>query len=112
MNARARAARATIRTRTRIQRAQSRIVRRGTASLTTHAIAAGLAPTEARAVAGSLRKAANRLGVEGASYRTHAGRRMRTATGYTPAQVVAIAAAYRPRKPAYLAAKTRLALAA
>jgi hypothetical protein len=112
MNARSRAARAEIRRMTRTQRAASRIARRGNGSLATYVIAVGLSPSEARTVASSLRKTAARLGVEGTTCRVHAGRRMRTATRYTPGQVTVIAAAYRPRKPAYVAAKNRLALAA
>ena len=107
-----RQARHTIRTRTRTQRAASRITRRGNASLTTHAIAAGLAPKEARTVASSLRKAAAKLGITGTAARTHAAGRMRTSTRYTPAQVAQAAVVYKPRKPAYRDAAARLALAA
>lgn len=112
MNASARQARQTIRTRTRNQRAASRINRRGNASLTTHCIAAGLAPKEARTVASSLRKAATKLGIQGTAARTHAAGRMRNCTRYTPAQVARAAVVYRPRKAAYKDAAARLALAA
>ncbi|HEY5834933.1 hypothetical protein [Streptomyces sp.] len=112
MNANARTARATLRQRTRTQRAASRIARRGSASLTTHAMATGLAPTQARTVASSLRRNARKLGITGAPARVHAGRHMRTTTRFTPAQVAAIAAVYRPRKAVYQAAAARLALAA
>lgn len=111
MLARTRAARAQLRTRSQQTRAMAR-VRRGPASLTTHAIAAGLSLREARSVAGSLRNSATRLGVTGEPARVHAGRRMRTTHRYTAVQVARIAVAYRPRKPAYVAAATRLALAA
>jgi hypothetical protein len=37
---------------------------------------------------------------------------MRTTARYTPAQVAAAAANYRPRKPAYAAARTHFLLAA
>lgn len=112
MNARARTARATLRTRAAQTRAAARIHRNGTATLATHAVAAGLTLAEARSVAGSLRKAATRLGVVGAPARVHAGRRMRDCRRYTPAQVALLAVTYRPRKPAYQAAAARLALAA
>jgi hypothetical protein len=112
MNASSRQARQTIRTRTRTQRAASRITRRGSGSLTTHCIAVGLTPKEARTVASSLRKAATKLGIQGTPARTHAAGRMRDCRRYTPAQVAALAVTYRPRKSAYKDAATRLALAA
>lgn len=112
MNASSRQARHTIRTRTRTQRAAARIARRGTGSLTTHCIAAGLTPTEARTVASSLRRAATKLGIQGVPARTHAAGRMRDCTRYTPAQVAQAAVVYRPRKDAYKDAAARLALAA
>jgi hypothetical protein len=112
MNASAREARREIRNRTRTQRAASRITRRGNGSLTTHCIAAGLTPKEARTVASSLRKAAVKLGIQGTALRTHAAGRMRTCTRYTPAQVARAAVVYRPRKAAYKDAAARLALAA
>lgn len=98
--------------RTRTNRAAARINRRGTGSLTTHALATGLTPTPARSMASTLRKVAHRLGIHGTTARVHAGRRMRTTTRYTPAQVAAIAAAYRPRKTEFKTARARLALAA
>jgi hypothetical protein len=112
MNASSRQARQTIRTRTRTQRAAARINRRGNGSLTTHCIAAGLTPREARTVASSLRKNATKVGITGTFARTHAAGRMRDCRRYTPAEVAAIAVIYRPRKPAYQAAAARLALAA
>lgn len=112
MNASSRQARHTIRTRTRTQRAASRITRRGNGSLATHCIAVGLTPKEARTVASSLRKAATKLGIQGTPARTHAAGRMRDCTRYTPAQVAAFAVIYRPRKSAYKDAAARLALAA
>jgi hypothetical protein len=112
VNAKARTARQTLRDRTRTQRAQARIARTGAASLTTHAIAAGLTPTQARTVAGSLRRNATKLGLTGTVARVHAGRRMRDTTRWTPAQVAAAAATYRPRKPAYVLAAHKLTLAA
>lgn len=107
-----RQARQTIRTRTRPQRAAGRIARRGNGSLTTHCMAAGLTPKEARTVASSLRKAATKLGITGTPASTHAGGRMRTCRRYTRAQVAALAVTYRPRKAAYKDAAHRLALAA
>lgn len=112
MNAKARTARRTLRDRVLTNRAAARIRRQGTASLTTHAIAAGLTPTQARTVAGSLRRNATKLGLTGTTARVHAGRRMRDCQRYTPAQVAAAAATYRPRIPAYIAARNLLTLAA
>ena len=112
MNARSRQARQTIRTRTRVQRAASRINRRGNGSLASHCIAAGLTPTEARTVASSLRKAVTKLGIQGVLARTHAAGRMRSCTRYTPAQVAQAAVVYRPRRTNYKLAAARLALAA
>ncbi|MEV8248042.1 hypothetical protein AB0R01_30365 [Streptomyces rochei] len=112
MNASTRQARHTIRTRTRTQRAASRIHRRGNASLTTHCLAAGLTPKEARTVASSLRRNAAKLGIQGTPARTHAAGRMRDSMRYTPAQVAQAAVVYRPRKAAYRDAADRLALAA
>ncbi len=112
MNDRSRNARRILRDRTRTNRAAAKIRRTGQGTLTTHCIAAGLAPKEARTVASSLRKnaaKANVTGTPGVSY-THGQRR--TCTRYTPAQVAAIAVIYRPRKPAYKTAAARLALAA
>ena len=112
MNAKARNARRILKDRVNTNRANARINRRGNASLTTHAIAAGLTPRDARTVATSLRRNATKLAITGTQHRTHAGRRMRTTTRYTPAQVAAICVVYRPRKPSYVLAVTKLALAA
>lgn len=112
MNAKARTARHTIKTRTRTQRAAARINRTGTGTLATHALAAGLDIRSARSVAGSLRNAAKKIAVPGTATRVHAGRRMRDAVEYTAAQVALIAAAYRPRKAEYKTVAARLALAA
>ncbi|WP_399559430.1 hypothetical protein [Streptomyces chartreusis] len=112
MNASARQARQTIRTRTRSQRAASRINRRGNASLTTHCIAAGLTPKEARTVASSLRKNAAKAGVSGTVGISYTKGRARQCTRYTATEVARIAVIYRPRKLAYRAAAAKLALAA
>jgi hypothetical protein len=103
-----RQARRTIKARATQTRAAARIARRGTASLTTHAIAAGLTAAEARSVASSLRRNAAKLGLAGTTARVHAGRRMRTTHRYTPAQVAQAALTYRPRKPAYRVARAYL----
>jgi hypothetical protein len=104
--------RATLKARTRTQRAAAKIRRQGTGTLATHCVAAGLGIKEARTVASSLRKNAAKAGVTGQagiSYRKGAAR---ACTRYTPAEVAAIAVIYRPRKPAYKVAAARLALAA
>ncbi|WP_441251175.1 hypothetical protein [Kitasatospora sp. McL0602] len=112
MNASARTARQILRDRTRTQRAAARITRRGTGTLTTHAVAQGLTTRDARSVAGSLRKAAAKLAITGSAVRVHAGRQMRNARHYTPAQVAQLAATYRPRKAEYKTVAAKLALAA
>lgn len=105
--------RATLKTRTRTQRAASRITRHGVGTLATHCIAAGLGVKEARTVAGSLRKNADKAGVVGQAGTSYAKNvKARTCTRYTPAEVARIAVIYRPRKPAYKAAAAKLALAA
>jgi hypothetical protein len=98
--------------RTRTQRAAARISRCGEGTLAAHGIAAGLAPKAARSVASSLRKAAVKLGLVGTPGRTHAGRRMRGCTRYTPAQVAVAAGQYRPRLALYRAARAHFLLAA
>lgn len=65
MTAATRTRRATLKARTRTQRAATRIARRGNGTLASHCIAAGLGVKEARAVAGSLRKNAAKAGVTG-----------------------------------------------
>ncbi|NUS83677.1 MAG: hypothetical protein HOY75_13255 [Streptomyces sp.] len=107
-----RARRATLRQRRTQTRAQSRIRKNGRASLATHAIATGLRPTEARSVAGSLRKAAAKLGIDGQACTVFKAGRARHGYRYTPSQVAILAATYKPRKPAYKTAAAKLALAA
>jgi hypothetical protein len=105
--------RATLKTRIRTQRAASRIARQGTGTLATHCIAAGLGVREARSVAGSLRKNADKADVTGTPGTSYAKNvKARACTRYTPREVAAIAVIYRPRKPAYKVAAARLALAA
>lgn len=105
--------RATLKARTRTTRAQARIRRNGVGTLASHCMAAGLAPKEARSVAGTLRKKAKELGITGQAARIHAGRKMRgDCRRYTPAQVARIAVVYKPRKPAYKVVAAKLALAA
>ncbi|WP_030188219.1 hypothetical protein [Streptomyces violaceorubidus] len=112
MNARSRQARQTLRNRTRSQRAATRINRRGVGSLTTHCLAAGLTPSQARTVASSLRKNATKAGVQGVTGTAYRKGQARTCTRYTPAQVAAIAVIYRPRRAEYKACAAKLALAA
>lgn len=104
--------RATLRARQTAHRAAARIRRTGTGTLATHCLAAGLTPREAQSVAGSLRKNAEKAGVAGTVGRTFRKGAARVCTRYTRAAVALIAAIYRPRKPAYRLAATKLALAA
>lgn len=103
---------ATLRQRRQQTRAQSRIRKNGRASLATHGIAAGLTPGQARTVAGSLRKAAAKLGIDGQACTIFKAGRARHGYRYTPSQVAILAATYRPRKAAYKLAAAKLALAA
>lgn len=112
MNATARTARRILRDRRRTQRATARIRRNHTATLTTHGIATGLTRKQAASMATTLRRTAHKLGITGAPARTHAGRHMRDALTYTPAQVATIATTYKPRKPEFKTAAAILRLAA
>jgi len=107
-----RSRRATVKARSIATRAAARIARRGTGTLASHAMAHGLSHRDAASMVGTLRKVAAKLGVVGTIGRTHAGRRMRDCTRYTPIQVGLICLAYRPRKPAFKVVAARLALAA
>ena len=104
--------RATLKARTRTQRAAAKIRRTGAGTLATHCIAAGLGIKEARTVASSLRKNAAKANVTGTPSVSYTHGQRRACTRYTPAEVAAIAVIYRPRKPASRVAAARLALAA
>lgn len=104
--------RATLKARTRTNRAAAKIRRQGVATLATHCIAAGLGVKEARTVAGSLRKNAAKAGVTGTPSVSYTHGRARQCTRYTPAEVAAIAVIYRPRRAKYKRCAARLALAA
>jgi hypothetical protein len=104
--------RATLKTRTRTQRAAAKIRRHGNGTLATHCIAAGLGVREARTVASSLRKNAAKAGVVGTTGVSYTKGHARQCTRYSRAEVAAIAVIYRPRKPAYKTVAARLALAA
>lgn len=112
MLATTRTARRTLRDRTRTTRAQARITRNGAASLSTYGVAAGLGIKAARSVASALRDKAKALHLVGTAHRTHSAGRMRTGQRYTPAQVVLMALAYKPRKAEYRTARAHLLLAA
>lgn len=108
MNAAARKARRQIREMTRTQRASARIARRGNGSIVTHLLGAGLTPTQAASMAGTLRKTTKKLGITGTPARVHRAGRMRDTTRYTPQQIAAICTAYKPRKAEFKAARERL----
>lgn len=119
MNAKTRTARATLRQRSAATRTAARITRLGDATLTSHAIAAGLTPRQARTVAGALRNAAHNLDIPGRTvdmhvkWRTHSRQTgLVTAHRYTRADVARMAAQYRPRIAAYRTARQHLLLAA
>lgn len=104
--------RATIRARQDATRAQARIQRHGNGTLATHCIAAGLTPSGAASVAGSLRGKAEKAGVTGIAGLAFRKGAARTCTRYTAREVAALVALYRPRKLAYKLAAAKLALAA
>lgn len=104
--------RATIRSRKTATRAAARIARRGTGTLAAHCLAAGLTRSEAATVAGSLRDKAVKAGVVGIAGRAFRKGASRPCTRYSRADVAALVALYRPRKPAYRLAAAKLALAA
>jgi hypothetical protein len=112
MNRTSRSRRATVKARSIATRAAARINRRGTGTLASHAMAQGLSRRDAASMVGTLRKLATKAGIIGIAGRSHAGRRMRDCTRYTPQQVGLIVLTYRPRKPAYKIVAARLALAA
>ncbi|MET8694720.1 hypothetical protein ABZV65_19505 [Streptomyces bauhiniae] len=104
--------RATVKARRQQTQAAGKIRRRGTATLTTHVIAAGLGVREARTVASSLRRNAQKAGVTGTPSVSYTHGRARQCTRYTVAAVARIAAIYKPRRSDYKLAATKLALAA
>lgn len=104
--------RATLRARQTANRAAARIRRTGTGTLATHCLAVGLTPSEAKSVAGTLRKNAEKAGAVGTAGRSFRKGAARVCTRYTRAAVALIAAIYRPRKAAYKVAAAKLALAA
>lgn len=112
MNASARTARRILRDRRRTQRAAARINRNGTGTIASHCIAAGATHQQATAIAQTLRKQAVKAGITGTPARIHAGRHMRNATRYTPAQVATMASMYKARRAEYKLIGARLALAA
>jgi uncharacterized membrane protein YebE (DUF533 family) len=112
MTAANRTRRATLKARTRTQRAAAKIRRNGNGTLAQHCVAAGLGIKEARTVASSLRKNAAKAGVQGVAGISYTKGRARQCTRWTPAEVAAIAVIYRPRKPAYRVTAAKLALAA
>lgn len=112
--ARRAALRRIVRARARTQRAAARIARTGVGSLATHAVAAGLTVREARSAAGTMRRCAARLGIEGTAGVSYAGRApARACRRYTVGEAALIAADYaqRARRPAYRAMAARVARA-
>lgn len=109
-----RANRRTLRSTLRTRAAGNRLTascRRRPRSLATVAIAAGVTKDAAAGVANGLRSVAKRLGLAPAATartrRTVAGGRAhqtRTVTRWTLAQVARLVAAYKPRKPEFVAA--------
>ena len=100
---------ATLRDRIRTNRAAAKIRRQGVATIAAHLIAVGLTPKDARSAAATLRKNAAKAGVEGTPGVSYAKRvPCRPCTRYTVQEVAVAAAAYKPRKAEYKAAKAAL----
>lgn len=105
--------RATLATRSATTRLRASL-NRGRA-LATHVIAAGVQAADVAGVTNGLRSVAKRLGI--APVKTSRTRRtiaeakgrMRKVGHYTAAQVARLVAAYKPKKPAYIAALALLA---
>lgn len=114
MNAAARTARRTIRTRSAATRLKASCKRRPRA-ITTHLIAAGIDSTTAQGMASGLRSVAKRLAVQPVAARTRrtvsGGRQQHTWTvhHYTAAQIQLLVSEYHPRKASYIAAAIMLA---
>ena len=114
-----RATRRVLRATLRRRSAETRLVascRRRPRSLATVAIAAGVAKDAATGVANGLRSVAKRLGLAPAATartrRTVAGGRAhktRSVSRWTLAQVARLVAAYKPRKPEFVAAVALIA---
>ncbi|MEU0783254.1 hypothetical protein ABZ341_16985 [Streptomyces sp. NPDC006173] len=114
-----RANRRVLRSTLRVRAAGNRLTascRRRPRSLATVAIAAGVTKDAAAGVANGLRSVAKRLGLAPAATartrRTVAGGRAhqtRTVSRWTLAQVARLVAAYRPRKPEFVAAVALIA---
>ncbi|WP_326768639.1 hypothetical protein OG978_32615 [Streptomyces sp. NBC_01591] len=109
-----RARRAVIRARATANRLAASC-RRRPRSITTHLIAAGVAPATAAGCSSSLHSVAKRIGVQPAKVtttrRTAAGgraRRTHPVFRYTRAQVAVLVSMYRPRKAEYKAAAAQL----
>lgn len=108
MNARARAARRTIRDQIKNlpSRVEARRARTRPHSLTSHLISSGADPKTAATMAGSLHTVAKRLGLvplKGRTERTASGsvKRERVVHRYSETQMALIMAAYKPRKVEY-----------
>jgi hypothetical protein len=118
VNAAARTARATLRTRTRTQRTAARAARRiatGTPQpVSTHLVAAGLDPVIARRFAGAVSRAAGTAQATATARIKLRGRTRKTVAVklFTTARITPVLAAYRPKSPAYAAHFARLDLAA
>ena len=109
MNATARTARQIIKAR----RNEAKAHKLGLHTLTSHAIRAGVAETDASGVSGALRSKGKTLGVCGLTAlmvrKTDKGvRPVRGAKRYTKAEFLALATAYNPRAAKYVAAKAQL----
>lgn len=92
---------ASLRDRTRANRANAKIRRNGGGTMTEHCVAQGLRKKQARSMGGSLRRNAKELGLQGAPDTFFRNGAKRDGARYTEDQVGLVALVYRPRLEAY-----------
>lgn len=102
------AARKALRDRRAVNGARKALDRRTEATLAVYATAAQATGKAAASLAGSLRKVAERLGITGTAGNAFRKGLRRACTRFGRAAVRAIAAAYKPRKPEFKAARAYL----
>lgn len=98
-----------LRDRRRANRAAAKLRRQGVATMAGHCLAAGLTITDARSMASSMRKHAEKNAVDGVKGTSYAGKaKARECTRYTAEAAALACATYKPRKAAFKAARAAL----
>lgn len=98
-----------LRDRTRAHRAAAKLRRRGVATMAGHALAAGLTVKDARSMASSMRKHAEKNDVAGTKGTSYAGKaKARECTRYSREEAARACATYKPRKAVLKAARAVL----